>query len=96
MPTSLKRFRLALCSCSRWAVRLPSIVLSLLARFLIQAYQFVFSPLFPSTCRFSLSCSNYALEAFQKHSPGKAMMLTLIRISNCHPWGTHGEDPVPD
>ena len=73
-----------------------SVILSFTARFLIQAYQLFFSPLSLPSCRFGPSCSQYALEAFQKHSPGKALLLSLKRFIKCHPWGASGHDPVPD
>ncbi|MBL6871921.1 MAG: membrane protein insertion efficiency factor YidD [Flavobacteriales bacterium] len=61
----------------------------------IWAYQKLISPFFPSTCRFSPSCSNYAIEAILKRGPFVGLWLTLKRISKCHPWGGNGYDPVP-
>lgn len=62
---------------------------------LIYFYKIIISPLFPATCRFTPTCSQYALEAFKKHSIFKAIWLTLKRILSCHPWGKKGYDPVP-
>ncbi len=62
---------------------------------LIKFYQLVISPWFPSRCRFTPTCSQYAIEAFENHGPIKGFYLTLKRISKCHPWGSHGHDPVP-
>ena len=61
----------------------------------IWAYQKLISPFFPSTCRFSPSCSNYAIEAIKLRGPFVGLWLTLKRISKCHHWGGNGYDPVP-
>jgi putative membrane protein insertion efficiency factor len=65
----------------------------------IRAYRAVISPLMPHVCRFTPSCSVYALEALEKHGPVKGSWLTLKRLSRCHPisWlgGSSGFDPVP-
>ncbi|MEQ8473733.1 MAG: membrane protein insertion efficiency factor YidD [Marinoscillum sp.] len=58
-------------------------------------YQYSISPLFPSTCRFTPTCSNYAKEAIMKHGVFKGTILAARRISKCHPWGSSGYDPVP-
>ncbi|MEQ9303896.1 MAG: membrane protein insertion efficiency factor YidD [Marinoscillum sp.] len=58
-------------------------------------YQYSISPLFPSTCRFSPTCSNYTKEAIMKHGVIKGTILAARRISKCHPWGSSGYDPVP-
>jgi putative membrane protein insertion efficiency factor len=47
-------------------------------------------------CRHAPSCSEYALEAIDKNGAWKGFWLMLSRIGRCHPWGTHGYDPVPD
>lgn len=62
---------------------------------LIKFYQLVISPWFPSRCRFTPTCSQYAIEAFNKYGPIKGFYLTVKRILRCHPWGSHGHDPVP-
>ena len=63
---------------------------------LIRFYQVCISPLKPAgTCRFTPTCSQYALEAFRKHGPFKGFYLSLRRILRCHPWGGSGYDPVP-
>jgi uncharacterized protein len=62
---------------------------------LIQVYQYGISPLIGPKCRFTPTCSHYAKEAIQKHGPFKGFWLALQRISKCHPWGSHGHDPVP-
>ena len=62
---------------------------------LIKFYQLCISPLKPPTCRFTPTCSQYALEAFRKYGPFKGFWLSLKRILRCHPWGGSGYDPVP-
>ena len=61
----------------------------------IKIYQWVISPLLGPKCRFTPTCSHYALEAFKKFGPFKGFWLALKRILRCHPWGGHGFDPVP-
>ena len=64
--------------------------------FLIRFYQVCISPLKGGpSCRFTPTCSQYALEAFRRHGPFKGFYLSLRRILRCHPWGGHGYDPVP-
>ena len=62
---------------------------------LIKFYQLCISPLKPPSCRFTPTCSQYALEAFRKHGPFKGSWLTLKRVLSCNPWGGSGYDPVP-
>jgi putative membrane protein insertion efficiency factor len=66
-----------------------------LAIFFIKAYQALISPLLPSACRYTPTCSQYGVEAFRKHGFWKGLGLTIKRISSCHPWGGSGYDPVP-
>ena len=66
-----------------------------LATVLVRGYQLVLSPVMPGSCRFSPSCSQYALEAFRRHAPARAFWLTLRRIGRCHPFHPGGNDPVP-
>ncbi|MBW8049623.1 MAG: membrane protein insertion efficiency factor YidD [Cytophagales bacterium] len=58
-------------------------------------YQKLISSLLPNSCRFSPSCSQYAIEVIIKHGPIKGIWLTVKRLSRCHPWGGFGYDPVP-
>jgi putative membrane protein insertion efficiency factor len=62
---------------------------------LIRVYQWGISPWFGPRCRYTPTCSQYALEAFQKHGVFKGGWLSFKRIGRCHPWGGHGHDPVP-
>ena len=50
----------------------------------------------PSPCRYWPSCSNYALEALERHGAVRGSWLAARRIGRCHPWGGHGVDPVPE
>lgn len=61
----------------------------------IRFYQKFISPLTPPSCRYTPTCSQYAVEALRKHGPLKGMYLAVRRILRCHPWGGHGYDPVP-
>jgi len=70
-------------------------ILSLPFIILIKLYQWVISPLLGPKCRFTPTCSQYGLEAFKKYGPIKGLWLTVKRMSKCHPWGSHGYDPVP-
>ena len=60
----------------------------------IKLYQILLSPLIGPSCRFTPTCSNYAIEAINKHGPFKGFWLAIKRISKCHPWGDSGHDPV--
>ena len=62
---------------------------------IIRFYQLVISPILPSACRYTPSCSAYGIEALKKHGAIKGSILTIKRIMRCNPWGGHGEDPVP-
>ena len=61
---------------------------------LIIIYQRFISPLTPSSCRFTPTCSNYALEAIRKKKLITAIKMIVKRISKCHPWGGSGYDPI--
>ena len=71
--------------------RLCALPLILVVRF----YQLCISPFTPPACRFTPTCSQYALEAPRKYGPLKGGWLTLRRLARCHPWGGSGYDPVP-
>lgn len=63
--------------------------------FLIRAYQQVVSPYLPPACRYTPTCSEYAVEALRKHGAGRGSWLAVRRLLRCHPWGGSGYDPVP-
>ncbi len=62
---------------------------------LIWFYRNCISPLKPPTCRYTPTCSQYAVEAIKKHGPFKGGWLAFKRILRCHPFGGSGYDPVP-
>ena len=62
---------------------------------LVRAYQVTLSPLFGDCCRFEPSCSNYMIESLKVHGAVKGTLLGLWRLLRCHPFGSHGYDPVP-
>lgn len=63
---------------------------------LIRGYQKFISPFTPSSCRYTPTCSHYAVEALEKHGLLKGGWLAIKRIGSCNPWGGSGYDPVPD
>ena len=65
------------------------------ALLIIRAYQVLISPLFPSSCRFAPTCSQYAAEALSRHGVWHGLRLTLRRLARCHPFHPGGWDPVP-
>ncbi len=62
---------------------------------LVRFYKGAISPMLPPSCRYTPTCSEYALEALRKHGPLHGSWLTIKRICRCHPWGGSGYDPVP-
>lgn len=62
---------------------------------MIRFYQLVISPLLPARCRYYPTCSNYGLQAIQRHGGIKGGLLTIKRVCRCHPWGGSGIDFVP-
>lgn len=73
----------------------PKVVLRKIIIIPVVFYQYAISPLFPPTCRFTPTCSQYTKEALMKHGVIKGTKLSVKRISRCHPWGDSGYDPVP-
>ena len=62
---------------------------------LVRGYQLVVSPWFAPRCRFSPSCSAYAVQALQRHGAARGSVLAARRLLRCHPWNPGGPDPVP-
>jgi putative membrane protein insertion efficiency factor len=71
--------------------RLPLALLILLVKF----YQLFISPMIGPQCRFTPTCSEYAVEALRMHGVLKGVWLTIKRLSRCHPMHPGGLDPVP-
>ena len=63
---------------------------------LIRAYRLFISPLSVPNCRYSPTCSQYAIEAIEKHGAYQGTILSIKRISRCHPFAGSGYDPVPE
>tara|TARA_X000000950_G_C13339398_1_gene427904 strand:+ start:278 stop:505 length:228 start_codon:yes stop_codon:yes gene_type:complete len=63
--------------------------------YLIKAYQILISPWNPASCRYTPTCSEYSVKAFEKHGLFKGFLMTIKRIGSCHPFGGSGYDPVP-
>ena len=62
---------------------------------IIKFYQNFVSPLLPSTCRYTPTCSEYAKQSLVKHGLIKGSFISIKRIIKCNPWGGNGHDPVP-
>lgn len=65
------------------------------ALLLIKLYRKFISPYLPNSCRYTPTCSQYAIEALEKHGLFKGGWLAFKRILRCNPWGGSGYDPVP-
>ncbi|AWH85370.1 membrane protein insertion efficiency factor YidD [Flavobacterium album] len=63
---------------------------------LIRFYQVAISPILPSACRYTPTCSQYTIEALQKRGLLMGSWLAIKRIVSCNPWGGRGYDPVPE
>lgn len=55
----------------------------------------LFGLLFGNACRFTPTCSEYTIEALEKHGTTKGLAMGAKRLGKCHPWGGSGYDPVP-
>lgn len=62
----------------------------------IYFYRMCISPLTQPSCRFTPTCSMYAIQAIKRHGPILGLYLAIKRVLRCHPWGGSGYDPVPD
>ncbi len=60
---------------------------------LVRGYQLLLSPHVHTTCRFTPTCSSYALQAFRRYGASRGLVLTIYRLARCHPWGGSGYDP---
>ncbi|MDR2883119.1 MAG: membrane protein insertion efficiency factor YidD [Alistipes sp.] len=86
MPS--KKFSRRFWSGVKWVAISPFVAL-------VKFYQLCVSPLMPHVCRFTPTCSEYALEALRRHGLLRGGWLAVRRIARCHPWGGSGYDPVP-
>lgn len=66
-----------------------------LAIALVRLYQLTLAPFSRGSCRFTPSCSEYAIQAFERHGFVRGLPLAVRRLARCHPFGAHGVDPVP-
>lgn len=62
---------------------------------LLRIYRYAISPMLGRNCRFMPSCSEYAVEAIDRHGSVRGSWLSLKRVLRCHPWHPGGYDPVP-
>ena len=62
---------------------------------LLAAYRRLLSPLLGPRCRFTPSCSHYAVDAIKTHGAARGSWLAMKRVGRCHPFNPGGEDPVP-
>lgn len=73
----------------RTFLRIPRVLLMGLVR----GYQLILSPHLPSSCRYTPSCSQYAMQALEQYGAVKGTILAVHRVLRCNPWGGHGYDP---
>ena len=71
-------------------------MISKLMMIVIKGYQFFISTIIGPRCRFAPTCSQYALESFEKHGFFRGLVLSLKRIGKCHPFHAGGVDEVPE
>ncbi|GLW60497.1 putative membrane protein insertion efficiency factor [Hydrogenophilus thermoluteolus] len=62
---------------------------------LVRGYQYLISPWLGQNCRFTPTCSQYLIEAVERHGVVRGLWLGVKRVGRCHPWHPGGEDPVP-
>ena len=62
---------------------------------LVRAYRYLLSPWWGRSCRFAPTCSEFAVEALERHGALRGSWLAVRRVSRCHPWHAGGFDPVP-
>ncbi|HUW27128.1 MAG TPA: membrane protein insertion efficiency factor YidD [Sulfuriferula sp.] len=69
--------------------------MSRLLIYLVKVYQYAISPMMGTHCRFTPTCSQYAVEAITKYGAARGFWLSMRRLSRCHPRNPGGYDPVP-
>lgn len=70
-------------------------IMARILMWMIRAYQVILSPFFGQQCRFYPTCSQYALEAINRHGAIVGSYYTMRRLMRCHPWHAGGHDPIP-
>ena len=65
-------------------------------QFVLRGYKRFISPMLPHACRFVPTCSEYAMEAVERHGVIRGSVLAAGRLLRCHPFSRGGYDPVPD
>ena len=76
-------------------LKMISRAVSLLLSLPIYFYRYCISPMLPASCRFTPTCSEYAMQALEIHGLCKGLLLTLWRLLRCNPLCRFGFDPVP-
>ncbi|UNB52820.1 MULTISPECIES: membrane protein insertion efficiency factor YidD [unclassified Mycolicibacterium] len=80
-------------SSRRWS---PSRGLARAAIYLIDIYRNMISPFRPPACRFTPTCSQYAVDALREHGFARGAWLAVVRLAKCGPWHRGGWDPIPE
>ncbi|BBZ25717.1 hypothetical protein MMAD_00120 [Mycolicibacterium madagascariense] len=62
----------------------------------IELYRTMISPLRPASCRFTPTCSQYAVDALREYGAVRGSWLALVRLAKCGPWHRGGWDPIPE
>jgi uncharacterized protein len=68
-------------------------LLAFVVLFPVRFYQLIIGPLLPKVCRFYPSCSEYFVQAVEKHGPVRGSLKGIHRLCRCHPWNPGGYDP---
>jgi uncharacterized protein len=68
--------------------------MKVVAIYILRVYKYTLSPLLPPSCRFTPTCSEYAVDAISKYGFGKGLVLAVKRLVRCHPFSPGGYDPV--
>lgn len=76
-------------------LRLPVLLPRWMLIFVVRLYRITLGPVLGGRCRFLPTCSEYAIEALQKHGAVRGSLLTVWRLLRCHPFSRGGYDPVP-
>ena len=70
------------------------ILVTFFLKVIILLYQKLISPLTNASCRYTPTCSQYALDSIKKHGPYRGLKFAIKRVFRCHPWGGSGYDPI--